>query len=128
MWRHVCAHNWLDSTLIWFCNVYVLCESHIIICFHSLPNWTIFMSLDVQIGGLLMFFECQKYWSNAKNKEKWWMIIYFNFFEKITLDLSLLQAHNFLIFILFLVIKNLMNVLTRASQNFIVFQKQRCNK
>jgi hypothetical protein len=47
-----CAHNWLNSTLIWFYNVYVLCESHIIIWL-----WvsTLYMKM---VNSLFFYFLC----------------------------------------------------------------------
>ncbi len=44
-----CAHNWLNSTLIWFYNIYILCESHIIIwlwlstLYMKMVNWLYFL-------------------------------------------------------------------------------------
>jgi hypothetical protein len=58
----------------------------------------IFESLNVQIGGLQMFFEHQKQKTDVENTGRGLVIVCFNFFEKIAIDSSLMLAPFFLIF------------------------------
>jgi hypothetical protein len=51
------------------------------------PNWVIFESLDMQSGGLQMFFDPQKWRSNAENTGRGWVISLLQILlEKIALD------------------------------------------
>ncbi len=65
-----CAHNWLNSTLIWFYNVYVLCESHIIIwlwvstLYTKMVNWLFFLFSLIDCKNLLW---PHVYYNNALN-------------------------------------------------------------